>query len=106
MKRRTFFAGLAAFAAGLGARQASAPTNTQPAAYSNLQIRFADAEQPKWNGAYLVLANPPSPVQSLQLFKNGQLLTNTVDYTFATAQALELKAAYDPADSFIAWYRY
>jgi hypothetical protein len=108
LNRRIYFAGLVvAFAAGLGAQQAAAPvTNTQPAAYSTLQIRFADAEVPKWNGAYLVLANPPSPAQSLQLFKNGQLLTNTADYRFVTAQAVQLTVAYDPADTFIAWYRY
>lgn len=117
MTRRTFFAAqpvlsLAAWrgiASGQPAGQVSAPvTNTQPPAYSILQIRFADAEVPKWNGAYLVLANPPFPVQSLQLYKNGVLLTNTVDYTLVTGQALELNAKipYDPADSFIAWYRY
>jgi hypothetical protein len=122
LTRRTFFAGLfVAFAAGLGiretegfastggpetARQASAPTNVQPAAYSNLQIRFADAEQPTWNGAYLVFRNPPSPQQSLILAKNGQILTGSVDYQWITPAAIQLTVAYDPADSFIAWYRY
>lgn len=102
MKRRTFWLALPLAAA----RAQTAPPNTQAPAYSNLQIRFADAEVPAWNGAYLVLANPPSPQQSLRLFKNGQLLTGSVDYKFVTGQALQLTVAYDPADSFIAWYRY
>lgn len=73
-------------------------------------INFADDETPSGtvNGVNttFTLANTPSPATSLQLYRDGQLLTpGGVDYTLATAT---ITMVYPPATNTVltCWYRY
>lgn len=97
---RRLFAGLAVLAAQIRTRAAT------PGAYTSIDLRFADAETPAWDGSNLNLNHAPSPQQSLMLYKNGVLQTLGVDYRFVGSQAIQLTQAYDRADQYIAWYRF
>lgn len=50
------------------------------------------------------LANTPSPVSSLQLYRNGVLQRRTVDYTIS-GLTITMTTAPQTGDSLKAWYR-
>ncbi|HLJ26559.1 MAG TPA: hypothetical protein VKY85_07600 [Candidatus Angelobacter sp.] len=72
---------------------------------------FADAEIPQGtiNGvnAVFTLANSPNPASSLQLYKNGQKLTQGIGFTLA-GNRITYAAAYipQPGDTHEAIYRH
>jgi hypothetical protein len=66
---------------------------------------FVDAETPIRVAGKLYLANAPNPPSSLQLFKNGLLISaQGGDYVLAGPVAT-LNPAPADADIFVAWYR-
>lgn len=52
------------------------------------------------------VANIPNPVSSLMLFRNGQLLTQDLDYTLTGKDVAALGWEIDPADVYLATYSY
>lgn len=74
-------------------------------------MSFADGETPTGTrdgvNAAFTLTNAPNPALSLELYKNGQLMIATVDYTLATA-TITYSAGAIPlsTDNHRAWYRY
>ena len=74
----------------------------------NFVIRYADQEVPRFvNPTTLTIRYQPVPFQSLQLVKNGLLLTLGSDYTI-TGNTIILSTDFSigPDDKFICWYRY
>lgn len=71
--------------------------------------QFADAEVPAGaiNGSNTVftLLRAPNPLQSLQLYLNGALQTQGIDYTLST-NTITFTVAPTTGEGFIAWYRF
>ena len=72
-------------------------------------INFADAETPAGaiggGNVNFTLAHTPNPSASLQLFKNGVLQIQSVDYSLTVA-AIAFVTAPDANDTLVAFYRY
>lgn len=112
---RRLFTGLVALAPIPFARAqqaTTAPSVSLAAAYTSNGVNFADAEVPHWNGSYFTIQHMPNPAQSLKLYRNGQRLTQSVDYTLTTPTGamglitLTASIPYDASDLYICDYRY
>ena len=70
---------------------------------------FSDAEVPSGtiNGVNVTftLLRAPNPLQSLELFLNGVLQTQGIDYTLST-NTITFTVAPASGGALIAWYRY
>jgi hypothetical protein len=70
-------------------------------------IQFADAEIVAVAGAVVTLAHAPKPPESLQLFKNGLLMTRGADYMLAGALITMPRGwSQMSGDTLVAFYRY
>lgn len=70
-------------------------------------MNYADAEIVAVAGAVVTLAHVPMPPASLQLFRNGLLMTRGADYTLA-GNVVTMPRGWTQfsGDTLIAFYRY
>ena len=68
---------------------------------------FSDAEVPSGSkpGTVFTLLRAPNPLQSLELFRNGVLQTQGIDYTLST-NTITFTLTVQASEGLIAWYRY
>jgi hypothetical protein len=68
---------------------------------------YADAEAPVVAAGHVYLQNIPSPLSSLQFFKNGLLLSQVAGDFILTGQVITPTGTpIDPSDTLLAFYRY
>lgn len=69
-------------------------------------VTFVDAEVPTGAipGTAYTLAAAPSPADSLQLFRNGLLQTEGIDYTLV-GDDITYNVAMEAGDAHVCWYR-
>lgn len=71
----------------------------------SITINFADHETPISAGGRMYLQNIPQPA-SLQLFKNGMLMSPLAGDYMLTGQVITPMPEPGEGDVFVAWYRY